>query len=421
MNKKKFILIVIVSLVALAVIIKIINSFSNSKESSAKESDLGIPIELEAVIKGDLTETINYIGTIEAKKSATLSPTIAGQIVHVFVAEGSIVKYGDVLVKIDDSQLEASMDTAQKKLDTLSTNYIYLENEVNDFYTSNPLIKQLETAQSNYDYLKSEYSSYKDLYEEGAIPKSTLDKMQQELNNAYLKTEELKANIRKSYDNLVHEKSISAKQIEELNSSINELNVKIEDTIIKAPLNGVVKMIEGNVGDLAVVGKPLVAIDDNKEWIIKVNVSENDINKIFVGSEAVLKINGLEGEIDTQVSKIVPNVNSKTRIGLIELGPIKNEKSSMLFSGNSAEVKIITNEAQNKLIIPKNSIKSLNNKDIVYLYMDGIVKETEIITGITVGDNTEVISGLKEGDKIAASNLSKIYDNASVYVFRGEE
>ncbi|WP_313340411.1 efflux RND transporter periplasmic adaptor subunit [Sedimentibacter sp.] len=421
MNKKKFILIVIVSLVALAVIIKIINSFSNSKESSAKESDLGIPIELEAVIKGDLTETINYIGTIEAKKSATLSPTIAGQIVHVFVAEGSIVKYGDVLVKIDDSQLEASMDTAQKKLDTLSTNYIYLENEVNDFYTSNPLIKQLETAQSNYDYLKSEYSSYKDLYEEGAIPKSTLDKMQQELNNAYLKTEELKANIRKSYDNLVHEKSISAKQIEELNSSINELNVKIEDTIIKAPLNGVVKMIEGNVGDLAVVGKPLVSIDDNKEWIIKVNVSENDINKIFVGSEAVLKINGLEGEIDTQVSKIVPNVNSKTRIGLIELGPIKNEKSSMLFSGNSAEVKIITNEAQNKLIIPKNSIKSLNNKDIVYLYMDGIVKETEIITGITVGDNTEVISGLKEGDKIAASNLSKIYDNASVYVFRGEE
>ncbi len=93
----------------------------------------------------------------------------------------------------------------------------------------------------------------------------------------------------------------------------------------------------------------------------------------------------------------------------------------MLFSGNSAEVKIITNEAQDKLIIPKNSIKNLNNKDIVYLYIDGIVKETEIMTGITVGDSTEVINGLKEGDKIAASNLSKIYDNASVYVFKGDE
>ncbi len=421
MNKKKLILIVIVSLVVLAVIVKIINSYSGSKKSSAKESDLGIPIELEAVVKGDLTETINYIGTIEPKKSATLSPTIAGQIVHVFVEEGSIVKYGDVLVKIDDSLLNASIDTAQKKLDTLDAKYIYLENEVNNFYTSNPLIKQLETAQSNYDFLKSECSNYKDLYEEGAIPKTTFDKIEQELNNAYLKTEELKASTQKSYDNLVHEKNISAKQIEELNSSINELDVKIEDTIIKAPIGGVVKMIQGNVGDLAVAGKPLVAIDDNKEWIIKVNVSENDINKISVDSKAVLKTNGLEGEISTNVSKIVPSVNSNTRIGLIELGPIKNEKSSMLFSGNSAEVKIITNEAQDKLIIPKNSIKNLNNKDIVYLYIDGIVKETEIMTGITVGDSTEVINGLKEGDKIAASNLSKIYDNASVYVFRGDE
>lgn len=421
MNKKKLILVFVVALIIIAVIAKRINSYSNSKASIAKESELGIPVELEAVTKGALTETINYVGTIEPKRSTTISPSIAGQITQIYVEEGSSVKYGDILVKIDDSQLRAGLETALKKHETLNTNYNYLTNEINDFYEVNPLLKQLETAQSNYEYLKGEKANYESLYEEGAIPKTTFDKLVQETNSAYLKLEELKATIQSSYDNLVHEKNMAAKQMEELNSSINELNVKIEDTVIKAPISGVVKMTQGDVGDLAVVGKPLVAIDDNKELIVKVNVSERDINRIFVGDKALLKTNGLEGEINTNVSKIVPDVNPNTRIGLIELGPVQNEKSSILFSGNSAEVKIIANEVKNKLIIPKSSIKNLNNKDIVYLYMEGIVKETEITTGITVGESTEVIRGLQEGDKIATTNLSKLYENAAVYVFKGVE
>ncbi len=421
MNKKKIILMVIFSAVILAAVVKNFNSAPNSKESAAKESELGIPIELETVVKGNLTQTINYVGTIEPKSSTTISPTIAGQIVQVYIEEGSIVKYGDILIKIDDSQLRASLETAQKKYETLNTNYNYLVNEINDFYETNPLIKQLETAKSNYEFLISEKDNYKSLYEEGAIPKTTYDKLEQETNNAYFKLEELKATIQNSYDKLVHEKDIAAKQTEELNSSINELKVKIDDTIIKSPISGVVKMLEGDVGDLAVIGKPLVAIDDNKQLIVKVNVSERDINRISVGSNALLKINGLENEINTAVSKIVPNVNPNTRIGLIELGPIQNEKSTMIFSGNSAEVEVIISEAIDKLIIPKNSIKNLNGKDMVYLFEGALVKETEIKTGITVGVSTEVISGLKEGDKIATTNLSKLYENAAVYVFKGEE
>ncbi|MDD4088271.1 MAG: biotin/lipoyl-binding protein, partial [Tissierellia bacterium] len=162
-------------------------------------------------------ETINYVGTIEPKRSTTISPSIAGQITQVYVEEGSLVKYGDILVKIDDSQLRAGLETAQKKLETLKTNYNYMANEINDFYETNPLLKQLETAQSNYEYMKIEKANYESLYEEGAISKTTFDKLEQETNNAYLKLEELKATIQNSYDNLVHEKNIVAKQMEELN------------------------------------------------------------------------------------------------------------------------------------------------------------------------------------------------------------
>lgn len=421
MNKKKLISIVVIVLIVFAVVVKVISSNSDNKESSVKSADLGIPIELETVVKGSLTETINYVGTIEPKNSSIISPSIAGQIVYLYVEEGSVVKYGDTLVKIDDSQLRASFETSYKKLETLNTNYNYLVDEINEFTETNPLIKQLETAKSNYEYLSSEKENYKGLFEEGAIPKTSYDKMEQEVNSAYLKLEELKATIQNSYGNLVHEKDMATKQIEELNSSINELNVKIEDTVIKAPIGGVVKMIEGDVGDLAVVGRPLIAIDDNKELVVRVNISESDINKISIGNNSIIKLTGLNDEIKTKVNKIIPNVNPNTRIGLIELGPIVNEKSSMLFSGSSTEVKLITNEIKDKLIIPKNSIKNLNDKNMVYLYIDGVVKEVEIKAGITVGEITEVKDGLKEGDKIATTNLSKLYENAAVFVFKGEE
>jgi len=56
---------------------------------------------------------------------------------------------------------------------------------------------------------------------------------------------------------------------------------------------------------------------------------------------------------------------------------------------------------------------------MVSLYEDGIVKEVNISTGLTVGEKIEVVEGLNEGDKLAIKNLSKLYENAKVYVFKG--
>ncbi|MBZ2175129.1 efflux RND transporter periplasmic adaptor subunit [Schnuerera sp. xch1] len=426
MNKRKSFIIILASLVIVGgiIIFKNIKDTVDSKSVTTHtetETDLGIPVKLENVSKGDIVESINYIGTIEPKKSTTISPTIAGQIVEVYVEEGVKVKAGDLLVKIDDSQLDASLKTSQKKLETLKTNYNYLVDKVDEFYDSNPLIKKLENAQSNYEFLKEERDKHEKLYDEGAISKSAYDKIQQETDTARLQFEELEATIDDKYNQLVHEKDMAEKQIEELNSSINELNNKIGDTLIKAPIDGVVKMVEGNVGDLAAVGKPLVAIDNNEEIIVKINVPESDISKMSIGSKALLGMNGVDDEITAEVSKVIPNINPNTRIGMVEIGPIKNEKPDLLFSGNSTNTRIVTNEVKDKLIIPKNSIKKLKGKDVVYLYKDGVVKEVEIETGITVGENTEVVSGLKEGDKIAVTNLSKLLDGAKVYAFKGED
>ena len=420
MNRKRYILIaVLIVVIGGGVNLKNIKDKQVDKSLNTSKNDLGIPIELATVSKSNIVEDISYIGTISSTKSAIVSPSLGGQIVNIYVEEGSMVKAGDLLAKIDDSQLSASYLTAQKKLETLRTNYNYLNGEVGNFYSKNPLIKKLETLTSNYDYIKGESEKFKELYDEGAVAKATYDKMKQEEDTLYFQMEELKATRDDAYNKLSHERNMTESQIDEVSSSINEMAIKIEETLIRAPIQGVVKKIYYDEGELAVMGRPFLDIDNNDELLVRVNISESDINRIRVGDKTILRIKGLTNEITTRVSKIIPNVDPNTRIGIVEIGPIRSEEGLSLVSGNSAEAKIVISEAKDKLVIPKSTIKSLNDENIVYIYKDGIVKEIKITTGLTVGENTEVVEGLEEGDKIAIKNLSKLHDNAEVYVFKG--
>lgn len=421
MNRKKYIFIVMAVIVIIGgtVAVKNIKGEEVDKSMATSQSDLGIPTELIDVGKSHMVEDISYIGTISSKKSATVSPAIGGQIVNIYVEEGSMVKAGDILAKIDDRQLNASYITAEKKLETLRTNYSYLNAEVGSFYSTNPLVKKQDTLKSNYEYIKGESGKYKELYDEGAIAKTAYDKIKQEEETAYLQLAELEATTKDAYNKLSHERNMIESQIDEVSSSLNEIRIKMEETIIRAPIQGVVKKLYYHEGDLAGMGRPFADIDNNDELLVEVNISESDINKISLGDKAILKIRGLSNDITTTVSKIIPNVNPNTRIGIVEIGPIKSEEGVSLVAGNSAEVNIVTNEVKDKLIIPKSTIKTLNDESMVYLYKDGIVEETKIVTGLTVGENREVVEGLEEGDQIAIKNLSKLYNGAEVYVFKG--
>lgn len=423
MNKKKYILIAAAVIVVIGGIVtfKNIQGKRADKSAFAIEDDLGIPIELVTVGKSHIVEDISYIGTISSKKSTRLSPTIGGQILNMYVEEGSVVQSGDILAKIDDSQLAASHLTTQKKLETLRTNYSYLNGEVENFHSTNPLVKKKDTLTSNYEYIKGEREKYQQLYEEGAIAKTEYEKIKQEEDTVYLQLEEIQATANDAYNKLKHERHMVERQIDELASSINEMEIKIDETLIRAPRKGLVKKIYYEEGELAQMGMPFAEIDDNDEFLVNVNITESDLNKINLEDKVALKIKGVEDEIITRVSKINSNINPETRVGTIEIGPIKAEEGVSLVSGNSAELRIIINEVKDKLVIPKSTIKKLDDENIVYLYKDGIVTERKITTGLTVGENTEVIEGLVEGDKIAAKNLSKLYQDAKAYVFKGAE
>jgi len=411
----------LIVILAAAVVLLIAGGFAVFKEEAVPVSnDLGIPIKVETVEAGSLTKGINYIGTIEPENSVTVSSKITSEVIEGIVQEGDRVKKGDIIARLDDSNLVAALESTMKRIETLQVSYAHLNNEVETYYATNPSVKKIETLKLNHTYLSDEAEKYKILLDNEAVAKSTYDKFKHEADMVKMQLEEAKASSESAYNQLKSQRDSTGGQLKELEAKVNELNISIAEVSIVAPISGKVRTIYYQTGDLAAGGKPFAILDETESLTAKVNVSEQDLEKISMGSKVVVNITGVMDGIEAKVTKIPTSVNSNTRIGEVEIA-ISELGGKDIPAGTSAEVKFITDELQEVIVISRTAIKNLKDKEFVYVLEDGVVHEQEIKTGLVVGDSVQVVEGLNSGAAIAGNNLTRLYDGAQVYVAEGED
>jgi HlyD family secretion protein len=366
------------------------------------------------VKKDKLIEELNFIGTVRNDSSSTLSTKITGEINQILINEGDYVEKGDSLLILDKSQLEASMKTILQKENTLNTQISYLKEQISTFYSSNPLMDKIETVENNIEFQERELSKMEKLYEGDAISKTELDKAKHQLNTLKIQKSELKSTADNNFEQLVHEKNMSEKQLEELKSSLDEIELSISNSQLTAPYDGIISQVMVEEGELAMPNKPALIISSTENQKIVINLSEADLKKVKKDTRVEFKI-GTNDEIHLgQVTYVSSNLNPATRVGTVE---VLINSSKVYSSGSSAEVKFILSEIEDQILIPASSIKTLTDKNVVYIYKEDIVREREIELGRKTGNMYQVLSGLEVGDVIAENNLDSLYDGTSIYTF----
>jgi RND family efflux transporter MFP subunit len=207
---------------------------------------------------------------------------------------------------------------------------------------------------------------------------------------------------------------MSEKQLEELKSSLDEIELSISNSQLTAPYDGIISQVMVEEGELAMPNKPALIISSTENQKIVINLSEADLKKVKKDTRVEFKI-GTNDEIHQgQVTYVSSNVNPATRVGTVEVLINSNKVYS---SGSSAEVKFILSEIEDQILIPASSIKTLTDKNVVYIYKEDIVREREIELGRKTGNMYQVLSGLEVGDVIAENNLDSLYDGTSIYTF----
>jgi RND family efflux transporter MFP subunit len=174
----------------------------------------------------------------------------------------------------------------------------------------------------------------------------------------------------------------------------------LAETVLRAPIDGIVLRQDGEAGEMASVGQALFWVGSTRPLRVSADVDEEDILRVKPGQKALLKADGLNGQILLgRVQEITEkgdslNKNYRVRLSLPEDTPLK--------IGMTVEVNIIIDERQNALLVPSASVKG----DQIWRVVNGILTLVPVKIGVRGQDRTEILSGINLEDTIVVSPVT---------------
>lgn len=228
---------------------------------------------------------------------ATISPKVSGYIEEVLVADNSAVKKGTELFKLDDRDYKINLNHANLQLEGQKKGLTTLEAQLKAAQASLKGARaQLPAAQANVDTVQLSLNRVLELNKEQFATNAQLEAAKLKLKQAKANIANVNAQIENAQSNI---DVLNAKHAE-MESQIKLLEVAqykaqqdLDDTIIKAPFDGVVGNLIAKKGDLVAAGQALSSLVPTNQLYVIANYKETQIADIKPGIAADIKVDGL--------------------------------------------------------------------------------------------------------------------------------
>ena len=232
-------------------------------------------------------------GSLKMTES-TLNSMLAGTIEEVLVSEGDEVKEGDVLVRITSDTVNAKLQQAEGAQAAAQAQA--------DKAESGARSQEVAQAKAAYDYAQKTYNRMKTLLAQEAISQSTFDQVEAQYIAAK-ETYNMAVEGARSED-----KAAASALVQQADGAIAEVNSYLDNSEIKAPMDGIVTAINVDKGELISTGMPVAAVTSPKNPWVEVNVEETQLSKVHLGSTVKVTFSAYPGE---EFTGKVTNVSQK--------------------------------------------------------------------------------------------------------------
>ncbi|NNK90067.1 MAG: efflux RND transporter periplasmic adaptor subunit [Saprospiraceae bacterium] len=351
-------------LIAIGVILLGMSSCSKSGEKiTYTDNSPVINVQVNTLKEGSSGQVLSASGKIEAADNARISTRMMGYIERINVEQGDMVRKGQLLVRINSSDLLAQ----QAQIDA-----------------------GILEAKANLNNIEKDLNRYKRLYEN----KSATDK---ELDDIQAHYEMAKA------------------RLESVKQKRNELDVQFSYTNIKAPISGIVSARMANEGDLANPGMPILEIESHKDLEVVAMVPESEIGTIEMNLPVTVQVPAANEKLNAKVTEIAPS--AKYTGGQYQVKASLDSKSELLKPGMYATVDfpVQGKRKMGTLMIPRSSLIKKGQLQGVYtISEDNRALLRWLRLGKTYGENIEVLSGLTAGEKYVLSAEGKLVNGSKV-------
>lgn len=329
---------------------------------------------------------LNATGYVVAQRKAALSSKATGRLEWLGVLEGSQIKKDEVVARLENRDVSATLGQAQANIKVAQAN--------------------LEQGQAELADAQANFKRTGELLAQKFITASAYDAAQARLNKA-------KANI------AGYQAAIAAAK-----ASAQVAQVAVDQTLIRAPFDGVVLTKNANVGDnitpfssAADSKGAVVTIADMSTLEVEADVSESNLSKIRVDQPADITLDAFpELHLAGTVSRMVPTIDRSKATLLVKVR--FSEHDPRVLPDMSAKVAFLSKavppeDRQPVTTVQAAAITTRDGKAVVFQLDGDKVKQVAITQGRKLGELVEV-KGVKAGDKVVLTPDAKLQDGAAV-------
>jgi RND family efflux transporter MFP subunit len=329
---------------------------------------------------------LNASGYVTARRAATVSSKVTGKVVEVLIEEGLKVKAGQILARLDDANVKASLKVAEAQLESakaaLEQTRVQLKQASQEYQRVTELAKQHIASQSDLDLAEANAKSLQ----------------------AHLAQQEL--------DVTVAERQVAGWQ------------QQLDDMIIRAPFDGVITTKDAQPGEMI---SPVSAgggftrtgigtIVDMGSLEIEIDVNESYINRVEPGQAVAATLDAYpEWKIPCKVIAIIPTADRqkstvKVRVGFDQLDPRilpeMSVKVAFRDQGGAAATRTVT--------VPKTAVQSRDGRDVVFIVQNGRAERRAVTVSDTQGDAAVLSAGVSAGEKVIVNAPADLKDGTAV-------
>jgi HlyD family secretion protein len=349
-------------------------------------------VTVYSVKQGGFTPTLFGVGTVEARRSWLIGPTVAGRVAQVHVDVGDAVKTGQLLAEMDSVDLDQKL-SAQDALISRTAS------------TQMAALAQQTDALARYELSKLNFGRNQDLAKQNFISPSALESRTQEKISAEAAYEAASANLSVVKQDVIRLKAERA-GLQQLRNNVRLI----------APDDSVVTTRDAESGSTVVAGQPVIRLIDPQSLWVKLRLDQGRSAGLQTGLEAHIVIRSQSQKIfNGQVFRVELLSDSVTeeRVALVSFAQIPKDVSV----GEVAEVTLALAPVANALLIPNASIQRQGDTMGVWRLINGKPVFTKIRVGVSSLDGDMVVlEGLQLNDQVVVHSQKALTEDSRVRV-----
>ncbi|ACH40262.1 efflux pump, RND family, membrane fusion protein [Citrifermentans bemidjiense Bem] len=330
---------------------------------------------------------LNASGYVVAQRKAAVSSKATGRLEWLGVQEGSVVRQGELLARLENRDVAAQKGQAAASVSAAE--------------------KNLEQARVEQKDAARNLARMRELVSQGIVAQADYDTAEARYQRAVASSAAAQANLKGAA------------------SALQGAEASLDYTLIRAPFDGVVLTKNADVGDIV---SPLAAAANAKAAVVtladmgslevEADVSEANLGKVRVGQPCEILLDALpEARFRGALQTIVPTADRSKGSVMVKVRFLDQDKR--VLPEMSAKVAFLERElkpgeGRPRIAIPPAAVVKRDGKEFVFVVAGDRARQTPVTLGGKLGDMVEVVSGIKAGDRIATKPLDKLKDQSRV-------